>query len=134
MCVSNTAFYRIAGGLRHVSRTAFFFWSGRKGAAIWKQLMRDTQATSIFDLTPGSGQCARAAMEAGIQHSCIARSAEHCARLVNVLDRVALGLICKNGSPLYQQDLARCVREHFVEALDQLNEQDSATESVMEDS
>ena len=109
-------------------------WSERKGAAIWKQLMKDIQATSIFDLTPGSGQCARAAMEAGIQHSCIARSAEHCSRLVNVLDRVALGLICKNGSPLYQQDLAQCVREHFVEALDQLNEQDSATESVMEDS
>ena len=75
-----------------------------------------------------------AVMDAGIQHSCIARSAEHCSGLVNVLDRVAIGLICKKGSPLYQQDLAQCVREHFVEALDQLNEQDSATESVMEDS
>lgn len=109
------------------------FWNERKDAAIWKQLLKDIQAKSIFDLTPGSGQCARAAMEAGIQYSCIARSAEHCSWLVNVLDRVALGLICKTGSPLYQQDLAQCVREHFVETLDQLNEQDNATESVMED-
>ena len=54
------------------------FWNERRGAAIWTQLMKDIQATAIFDLTLASGQCAGAAMEAGIQHSCIARCAEHC--------------------------------------------------------
>ena len=102
------------------------FWNERKGTAIWKRLLADLHAVAVFDLTPGSGMCAKAAMEAGIQYSCLARSAEHCSWLVSVLDRAALGLICKNGSPLYHQDLAQCVRERFSETLDVLNEQDKA--------
>ena len=72
-------------------------------------------------------------MEAGISYSCLARSAEHCSWLVNVLDRLALAMICKTGSPLYGQDLAQCIKEHFADTLDQLNEQDNAPETVLVD-
>ena len=108
------------------------FWNERKTPAIWKQLLKHLNATSVFDITPGSGQCARACMEAGIQYSCVAKNAEHGSWLMNVLDRVALGQICQEGSPLYQQDLSVCLKEHFSEALDQLNEQDGAEETMIE--
>ena len=71
-------------------------------------------------------------MEAGIHYSCVAKNPEHGSWLVNVLDRVALGQICKEGSPLYQQDLSVCLKEHFSEALDQLNEQDGAEETTID--
>ena len=109
------------------------FWQERKSAAVWKRLLLDLQATAVFDLTPGSGQCAKAAMEAGINYSCMARNAEHCSWLVNVLDRVGLAMICKTGSPLHHHDLSTCTKEHFADTLDQLNEQDQAPETIIED-
>lgn len=109
------------------------FWNERKSFAVWKELLKDLHATCVFDLTPGSGQCARACMEAGIHYSCLTRDATHCSWLINVLDRLALGQICQTGAALFQQDLAQCVKEHFAETLDQLNEQDRAEEAGMED-
>ena len=109
------------------------FWQERKSAAIWKRLLQDVRATVVYDLTPGSGQCARACLEAGIEYACLAKSAAHCSWLINVLDRVALGLVCREGSPLHQQGLSKCVKEHFSETLDQLNEQDQAEETNIDD-
>ena len=108
------------------------FWTERKGPQIWQQLLKHLNATSVFDTTPGSGQCARACMEAGISYSCLAKNAEHGSWLINVLDKMALAQICKQGSPLYQQDLSECLNEHFSETLDQLNEQDNAEETIIE--
>ena len=107
------------------------FWTERKTAAIWEQLLKHLNATAVFDTTPGSGQCARACMQAGISYSCVAKNAEHGSWLINVLDRMALAQICKEGCPLYQQDLSECVKEHFSETLDQLNEQDAAEETII---
>ena len=105
------------------------FWTERKTPAIWEQLLKHLGATTVFDTAPGSGQCARACMQAVISYSCVAKNAEHGSWLINVLDRVALALVCKEKCPLYQQDLSECVREHFSETLDQLNEQDAAEET-----
>ena len=68
-------------------------------------------------------------MQAGISYSCVAKNAEHGSWLINVLDRAALGQICKEGSPLHTSDLSQSVKEHFSETLDQLNEQDKAAET-----
>ena len=70
-------------------------------------------------------------MQAGIGYSCNAKNAEHGSWLINVLDREALVQICKEGSPLYQQDLSESVKAHFSETLDQLNEQDGAEETAI---
>ena len=62
-----------------VEKMAFaLFRTERKGPAIWMQLLEHLNATSVFDTTLGSGQCARACMQAGISYSCVAKSAEHC--------------------------------------------------------
>ena len=67
----------------------------------------------------------------GIHYSGMAKNAEHGSWLINVLDRMALAQICTEGCPLYQQDLSECVKEHFSETLDQLNEQDGAEETII---
>ena len=107
------------------------FWTERKTPAFWKELLKDLNATSVFDVTPGSGQCARACMQAGIQYSCLAKNAEHGSWLINVLDRAALQTICQLGSPLHANDLSASIQEHFSETLDQLNEQDKAEETTI---
>ena len=72
-------------------------------------------------------------MEMGIPYACTAKNAAHGSWLINVLDRMALAQICKHGSALFQQDLSECLREHFGETLDQLNEQDQAVETSILD-
>ena len=42
-------------------------------------------------------------------------------------------MICKTGSPLHHHDLSTCIKEHFADTLDQLNEQDQAPETIIED-
>ena len=84
-------------------------------------------------MTPGSGAAARAAMELGIQYSCLCRSSEHSSWLQNILDRHALRLGVLSGSPLYEQDLAQCIKEHFQDIVDQLNEADVVEDTAPED-
>ena len=52
------------------------------------------------------------------------------------LNKAAVECISRNGSPLYQQDLASCVTAHFQELIDELHQQDAAVaeESEGEDS
>ena len=101
------------------------FWQERKSVQCWKTLLRDVNAKAVFDLTPGSGACARAAMSAGLTYACMVGSAEHCSWLQNILDCQALRFICEAGGPLHQQDLAQCIQEHFAETLEQVNQQDN---------
>ena len=105
------------------------YWQERKTVKCMKTLLKDVHAKAVFDLTPGSGVCGRAAMELGISYSCLARSAEHCSWLQNIWDRQALRYICEDGGPLHQQDLSQCITEHFAETLDQLNQMDQAEET-----
>ena len=77
-----------------------------------------------MDMTLGSGACVRRCMDLGINYMCIVQSPEHASWLQNVLDRHALQNICKTGQPLFEQDLATCVKDHFQDVLDQLNEAD----------
>ena len=109
------------------------FWQERKTVQCWKTLLRDVNAKAVFDLTPGSGACARAAMSAGLTYACMVGSAEHCSWLQNILDRQALRFICEANGPLHQQDLAQCIQEHFAETLEQLNQQDSVPETEHDD-
>lgn len=110
------------------------FWQERKTVQCWSTLFENHRAKAVFDLTPGSGAAARAAMDLGIQYACICRSAWHCSWLQNILDRQALRALCRNGSPLYQQDLAQCLEAQFKDTLAKLNEMDAAVEQEpMED-
>ena len=73
---------------------------------------------------------ARAAMELGIQYVAFARNPEHSSWLQNVLDRAALRVLCAQHTVLVHQDLAQCIKHHFQDVLDQLNDADSATDTA----
>ena len=100
------------------------FWQERKTVKCWKAILKDVQCKAVFDLTPGSGACARAAMEMGVPYAGVTRCQEHCSWLQNILDRQALRCVATAGA-LFDQDLSECVKEHFQDVLDQLNEQDA---------
>ena len=69
---------------------------------------------------------ARACLNEGIQYVGICRTERHCSWLANILDIAAVECISRNGSPLYQQDLATCINDHFREMIDDLHQQDAA--------
>ena len=72
------------------------------------------------------GALARACLQAGIQYIGVFRKAEHASGLINVLNRAAVELIRRNGTALYEQDLAPCLEDHFKELIEELNAQDAA--------
>jgi hypothetical protein len=100
------------------------FWAERKPKKFWAQILYDCDAKVVMDMTPGSGACVHGCMDLGINYTCIVQSPEHGSWLQNVLDRHALQNICETGQPLFEQDLATCVKDHFQDVLDQLNEAD----------
>ena len=104
----------------------------RKSSTFWKQLLTDLDAKVIFDLSPGSGACAKAAMDMGKVWVGVCRSHEHQSWLQNVLDRHALTLITKSGSPLYDKTLAQGVEDHFSDVLANLQAADKAKDSESE--
>jgi hypothetical protein len=99
-------------------------WAERKPKKFWYQFLGDIDAKAVIDMTPGSGACARGCMDLGIGYTCIVRSPEHGSWIQNVLDRHALQNICEQGKPLFEQELSLCIKEHFQDTLDQLNEAD----------
>ncbi len=128
---------KVVGHAPEVPKSAVFdtgmgvplYWQERKTVTCWKALLGDVQAKAVYDLTPGSGACARAAMQLGATYACVTRNAEHGSWLQNIVDRQALRSICEAGHPLHQQDLAQCVHDHFEDILDQLNQQDAAVDT-----
>ena len=121
------------GGVFDTSVGQPLFWQERKSVSCLKALLADVQAKTVFDLTPGSGACGRAAMEMGLVYACVTRNAEHSSWLQNIFDRQALRGICESNGPLHEQDLSQCIQEHFSEVLDQLNDMDAVADTVLED-
>ena len=110
------------------------FWQERKSVDCWKALLHHHLAKAVFDLTPGSGAAARAAMELGVHYAGVTRSQDHSSWLQNILDRHALRSICTTGAPLFQQDLSECIKANFKDTIDMLNKQDAAVDDeLMED-
>ncbi len=96
-------------------------------------MLQDLDGKAVFDLTPGSGACARACLELGVAYVGLCRCAEHASWLQNVLDRHALLLMTRQGTPLFEQDMAQCVTEHFQDVQDQLNSADACVDRELEE-
>ena len=101
------------------------FWHERKDPAFWSTFLTHLDAKCIVDLTPGSGSCARAAMDLGISYTALAMNAEHNSWLQNVLNKAAMQVIVREKSPLHEMDLAAQLQTHFQDVLDQLHAQDA---------
>ena len=94
------------------------FWAERKPVQFFKTLYQDLSASAIVDVSPGSGTAARAAMELGLPYFGLARNSLHETWLNNVAERAALEQICQTGTPMFHQDLAHAIQEHFQYILD----------------
>ena len=77
------------------------FWQERKPAAFYKVLLAEWKVTSVVDMTPGTGQLARACMEAGIAYVGFAKNAEHLSWLQKVLTKRAVQTIVRSGTALH---------------------------------
>ena len=99
---------------------------GRRPIQWYVRFLSDISAGLVIDLTPGSGALARACLQSGIQYVGVCRKVEHASWLINVLNRAAVELIRRNGTALYEQDLAPCLEDHFKELIEELNAQDAA--------
>ena len=115
--------------------TAFgqpLFWAERKNVGYWKDLLQDLNAGMVVDCTPGSGTAARAALELNICYYGIARNSLHANFLSNVVDRHALKMMRTQGCPLYHQDMAECIVEHFKAVLTHMDHMETAEDTVPE--
>ena len=116
-----------AAGLFNVAgRGHPFSWKGTKPIAWYRRLISDIAAGLVIDLTPGSGALARACLEAGVQYVGICRKPEQASWLINVLNRAAVECTTRNGTALYEQDLASCLTDHFKEIIEELHDQYAA--------
>ena len=86
----------------------------------------------VVDCTPGSGTAARAALELNICYYGIARNSLHANSLSNVVDRHALKMIRTHGGPLYHQDMAESILEHFKVVLTHIDRIATADDTAPE--
>ena len=100
-------------------------WNERRTHQLWSRVLKDLKVKLVVDMSPSSGQLARASLETATCCIAMARNMEHCSWLQNVIDRYATLSVAKTGSFLYEADLAAQVKEMFQDVLDQLNEQDA---------
>ena len=69
---------------------------------------------------------ARACLDEGIEYIGVCRSQQHVSWMVNVLNRASVESTVRQGTALYEQDLATCLKDHFKELIDELHAQDAA--------
>jgi len=110
-----------------------FLWNERRSSKFWAQVLHDCKVKVAIDLSPGSGQLARACLDNAISCIAVARNAEHASWLQNVLDRYVMLSIVKAGAFLHDADLAASIKELFEDVLDQLNTSDELEDAEPED-
>ena len=80
---------------------------------MFEELLLDFDIRGVFDLSPGSGCLAEAALRLGICYVGVTTKAAHAKWLGNVIDRVAMSHVVTPGRPCYLKDLAGDVQAHF---------------------
>jgi len=108
-------------------------WNERRTHQLWSRVLKDLKVKLVVDMSPCSGQLARACLDTATYCIVMARNAEHCSWLQNVIDRYATLTVAKTGSFLYEADLAAQVKDMFQDVLDQLNEQDALEDKEPEE-
>ena len=108
-------------------------WNERRTHQLWTRVLKDLKVKLAVDMSPCSGQLARACLDTATYCIVMARNAEHCSWLQNVVDRYATLTVSRTGSFLYEADLAAQVKEMFQDVLDQLNEQDALEDKEPEE-
>ncbi|CAK0824328.1 unnamed protein product [Prorocentrum cordatum] len=106
-------------------------WPEVKSKDLWGALLEAANADFVVDLGVGGGIAARSCLSLGIPWVGLCWNQVHAQWLNDVVDRWALEEIATKGSPLHEEDLAKLVREHFSDVLQQIKDRD---EMAQEDS
>ena len=104
--------------VKHIVAGCPLVWGETKSVQFWLQLIKELDVSFIVDLTPGSGALAEAAMIKGISYFGFVANPVHLGWLTNVIDRASVRQIAKNGSFLYQEDLAKSLQEMFSDIVE----------------
>ena len=103
-----------------------FSWTERKPLSWYEVFLPEVRAALVVDYSPGSGAMARACLNLGIQYVGICRTEQHSTWLNNILNKAAVECTSRNGSPLYEADLASAIQVHFTEMIEEQRQQDAA--------
>ena len=93
------------------------FWQESKPVELLEQILVDFDIRAVFDVSPGSGALAEAALRLGICYVGVTTDTSHARWLGNVLDRVAMTHVATVGRPLYNKEMAVDVNSHFGDVL-----------------
>ena len=110
------------------------FWQEKKPVELFEQLLQDFDIRGVFDLSPGAGCLAEAALRLGICYVGVTTKATHAKWLNNVIDRVAMSHVVTPGKPCYLKDLVDNVQTHFGPMLAGLQESAEMQVPLMPDS
>ena len=99
-------------------------WGEKKPKELLMSILRSAKASSVVDLSPGGGVTARACLALGIPWVGLCWNQMHANWLGRVLDHWALEQIAKDGSKMYDADLAELLKKHFDDTLTQVEERD----------
>ena len=108
-------------------------WQEAKPVEFYEQLLTDFDIHGVFDVSPGSGACAEAAMRLGICYVGVTTKAAHAKWLGNVLDRVAMSHAATPGRPCYLKELAGDVQTYFGDMLAGLQESEEMEDVDLEE-
>ena len=98
------------------------YWQEAKPVDLLEQLLTDFDMRAVFDISPGSGALAEAALRLGISYVGVTTTSTHAKWLGNVIDRVAMGHLAMPGRPLYNKEVASDVNTYFGDMLAGLQE------------
>ncbi len=101
--------------------------------SLWHQILKDVDATAVYDLSPGCGLLGKACLNLGIPYVGFCHYEKQVSFLQNVLDRAAVEAMTKAGFPLYCQDTGALVQEHFKDVIDQWREMELREDTVFDD-
>ena len=105
------------------------FWNERRSAEFWQHVLGNFNVKVVVDLSPGSGQLARACLDTATSCIAVARNQSHSSWLQNVLDRYVMLTIVRSGTYLHDSDLAASIKELFFDVLDQLHAADASDDN-----
>jgi hypothetical protein len=108
------------------------FWQERKGVEFWMQIIRDFDVKAVYDCTPSS-TLGRACMASGVFYGAAAKNEAHSSWLNNVFDREAAVLTTRQGSTLYEQDIATLLKNHFEDIIDEAKAREQCPDKAMDD-
>ena len=84
---------------------------------LFEQILQDFDIRCVFDVSPGSGALAEAALRQGICYVGVTTDTTHTRWLGNVLDRVAMTHVATPGRPIYNKEMAVDVNSHFGDVM-----------------